>query len=792
MSVRQAGRRTGDGERGNVALLEAAFLAAILLSSVMLLAGEQYAPAAVTPARPALEQQVKDALLGLETIQTNDWYERALDRAIAQAYLGNTTPLDTYLRRGLPDGAGYRLWLDNGHARSLLAGPEDSGIRQSVSASRVWHPRWSYANIVPSFDTVTPDMALPMQGYAVAQGALVKEGGIPVQVRIVTDNGTYDGAFITGVRDGPAADVYLLNETSQPSYAWLDPGDLPMTTRRLLTESANGPLPGKAYFVVAHGTNTLTVEAVAGGLTAAYTLEFYAPGSQVPDYTISVTNASAPVTVSGPAEGNWTVKYVPTPGVTVDYAGLTVDAFQPMYNADWSIVVEERAGKPLPAGTNITVTFPYPFLGGDTTLTTQDGWRNIQATPAPDTGWVVTAELATPLQGDKRTLVVHGDRSAAVDALYVVRADLGNGTSSSAALAIPGVVTVTTRATDPIEHRFYVSGPKPMAPGVKSRWGVTFVNPVVASSPALDEKVLSMDLWTPGGEKVFGDFDPLFPSSNRQEWDANDTNIHWEDNLLPFGDSVAPANGFSAAQFKVAALPVSSSSEPPLHMPVWFDNGYHAPLRDQIRPYVAEGAFPPSSSTGTLAGMPVFDPGLQDSTVEWYVRSSRAAGSFPYNVSLFAPLSTYADSLRVGLMQSHLNISKSQVHIGEQADVQVDFSGLFSHLRDQMGGVSFWEVDASVYDPSQAHGYADARSPSSQWTTNENQMKVGFVPKPGSFFGPHALLAEARFAVVDSDTGDSIIETTRLLGVIDVVPDGGQAESALYWVILEAWMPDWT
>jgi hypothetical protein len=39
--------------------------------------------------------------------------------------------------------------------------------------------------------------------------------------------------------------------------------------------------------------------------------------------------------------------------------------------------------------------------------------------------------------------------------------------------------------------------------------------------------------------------------------------------------------------------------------------------------------------------------------------------------------------------------------------------------------------------------------------------------------------------------GTNVVETARLAYVINVIPDGGQAETSLYWVLLEAWMPDW-
>jgi hypothetical protein len=64
------------------------------------------------------------------------------------------------------------------------------------------------------------------------------------------------------------------------------------------------------------------------------------------------------------------------------------------------------------------------------------------------------------------------------------------------------------------------------------------------------------------------------------------------------------------------------------------------------------------------------------------------------------------------------------------------------------------------------------------------------VPK-GALFGPYALLAQANFLVKDPVSGANFLETARHLAVLDVLPDSGQSETALYWVSLECWLPDW-
>lgn len=783
-------RHSGRRELGNLAALEGVFIGVLMASSIAIVSTMETKPPSAHAARGLVEQTVKDALLGLDLLPTGDRYVHQLDRVVAKSAFGNTTSLDAYLARILPAGAGYRLWLDNGHERRLLAGTADATPRQSVSASRLFHPEWSYAVFLPSLDVVTPGMSLPLEGYAVAQGALVKEGGVPLQVRVTTSGGVYDGAFVTSVRDGPGATLYLLDGDGQAGYVWRDPSPVPTQSVQVYGDSADGPLRASGSFGVAQGATSLSITAVTGGLTASYTLSLTAPGSLVPTATFTATNATGSFSVLSPAAGTWTL--TTSSIVAPTYATLRIDAVQPAYNADFTFVVQEEAGKPLPNGTALKITFPQPFLGGDQTNMSQAGWKNTQWAPAPDGGFTITAELDGALQAATRSLEVHADRSAAIDALYLVRAETANGTHSAASFVISGAGGVTTRSLDPIEHRFYVSAPKPHAAGAAGQYAVTFAYPSTAAG--LSETVQSVEVWAPGNESVFaGTLSAVSPASGWQL--VNPWTLKWT------GSQSVAANGAFAFAVRVNATGTPTSDEAHIGLPVKFDNGFATRLIDGARPHVLEVAAPPASSATASDGFPtvVLDQPV-NLTAEFYQRSALIEGSATYNVSAFAPLTTLAESVRVGLIQSHVNISKPSVKLGEATDIHVDFQGLLGKVSPSVVAGT-WSVDASVYDPSQPFEKRSTWHPSasaekrpaggSPPEMGDAQVDLPFQPTDDGFYGPHLVVAQAHFGLLDAVTGTTLLQTARLMAVIDVLPDGGQAETAMYWTILEAWMPDW-
>ena len=92
------------------------------------------------------------------------------------------------------------------------------------------------------------------------------------------------------------------------------------------------------------------------------------------------------------------------------------------------------------------------------------------------------------------------------------------------------------------------------------------------------------------------------------------------------------------------------------------------------------------------------------------------------------------------------------------------------------------------------------------WKPARNQSKgvSAGVPQPSdgvidftwtvpddAMYGPYVVVTETTFGLLDGQ-GNLLFETARVVNLFDVVPDGGQAETALYWVLLEAWMPDWS
>lgn len=782
----QAGRRHRD-ERGSMAALEAVFIGMLLMSSIAILTSLAPDKPSVSPARSAFTNVAEDALRGMEAIPTGDRYMNELNKVVAKAYVGNTTDLDAFLGRALPPGAGYRLWLDNGHARKLLVGNPDRGPpRESVSATRLWHPDWAYAFLVPMMDVVPSDAALPLTGYAVSQGAMVKEAGVPLRATVTTSTGVYDASFAASVRDGPSASLYLLNATGSPAYTYQDP--LNQTTVGTFNSTNSGAILGS--FVVPPGMTNLTVTSDYTGALVSYTTTLTSPTGGTYINSVTCTTQCHARWNFPPLPGPWGISASGVASSALLQAG-TYNVTTTRLATDWTVVVREEAGQPLPAGTNLTVTFPAPFTEGNLTSLVQPGWRNINASLAPDGGVRVTAELATPLSGATRSLVVHANRTAAAtDALYLARAELGNGTSGRATFVIGGVSGVVTRASNPVEHRAYLAYAKPFAPSAPAQLAVVFSYPAYLNVTQV-ETVRSVDVWAPGNESVFSGSATTVPAAGTGSSVTSGWSVVSPSRLRWTGSAAVLPNDALAFVVRVNTTANRTSDEPPWKMPLAFDNGYASALRDRGPPNVFLGSVPPAAG-GTANGFPVGALNVSvNASSAFYARSSLVSGNATYNVTVFPPLSAYAADFRTGLLASHLNLTADTARLGQPVTVHADFQGLLASYRAWFGAPPAWNLTVSVFDPAQPFVPRAQMLPTAQAWSATGEANLTFTPGEDDFYGPHAVLAEVRFLIPDAKSGQSIYETARLLSVLDVVPDGGQAETALYWVILEAWMPDW-
>lgn len=788
---RAAGHRgpSLQGEAGNLLALEGVFVALMLVTSVAIVSTFELAPPERSPGREAMEDIVKDLLAGIEALPTPDRYGSYLERAVGQAVLGNATPLDTVVKRVLPPGAQCRLWIDNGHAQRLLAGPADRLARESVTAARLYHPTWAYALVVPSLELVSPIQPLDLQGFAVSQGALVKEEGIPVQVSVATSHGLYDKAAVTAVRHrAPTASLYLLDEAGQPNVAYRG-------SQRVYEDSGDGLLEPSGSFEVPRGFDTLRVRGQFLGDAVSLLIVLQAPdGSLTPLSASGSGEVRLEETVSA-AEGLWSITTSGDliGGATAAMANLAVVAERASPPSDWSVVVKEEAGFPLPAGTRLTLRPPYVFEGIDRTPATQPGWRNIAVAKDGREGAIVTAELDSPLAGASRTFSLHAEPPPLTpDAAYLLQAELGNGSAARAHFVL-NTGKGTTMSHNPVQHGVYASAPKPVAPGSTSLWGVAF-NYASTSNGGAPEVVRQLDLRAADGRAFAQAVEGLAPPGT---WTllAPD-HVRWTGNAVVFPNE---ALSFVA---RLTAVSEGTPYEPARALPVDFKTGLRFELGEQARPYVFAGSVPPPVS-GRGYEVPAFGveggilKGNASLGVDWTARAKRVQGNATYSVSPHPTLDALQEALRLGLARSHLNLSKRSAFLGEPVTITPDFQGLLDALNlrlEESGGTLLlvdWGAEVLVLDPAQPFAPPQEWKPSLRAAFTSAATSVEFTPAPGSFYGPHAVLAKATFTVRDAVNNVDIVQTARLLAIIDVLPDSGQSETALYWVSLECWLPDW-
>ncbi|MCA1813359.1 MAG: hypothetical protein LC624_05335 [Halobacteriales archaeon] len=780
--------RRGHSERASASAVEAMFLATFVLISLAIVGGLLH-PSETTPNssyRP-VQLDAADILQGWSQLSTGDAYQHLLDKIIAKAYTGNTTDLDRSLERALPPGAGHRVWLDNGHARKLLAGPTETSVRQAVSATQLWHPAWDYVATIPGYDAVPPLMAVPFESVAVAQGALVQEAGIPVLVNLTTSNGTYQSAFVTSLGEAPSVSLTLQDADGNQGYTFTDPQVLPNITIPVYSNAANGP-PVSANFTVPSGALALNVSATATGVGSSYTLTLTEPGKATHAYTVT-PSLPLSVVLASPMSGSWNLTAVQG-AVRPSASTVGLTALQPHANVDWVVTVNETAGKALPAGSMLVVRFPAPFDASGQN-TTQGGWQDIAWTRTADGGSEVTARLATALSGATRSFTAYGDRGLnPLSALNVVRAWMNTtDTASRSTFVVTGVNALTTPVGNPVQHQLYVSGPKPMRPGAWANWAFTLTYPSAVSNPALTETLQGMEVWTPGGEDIFGSL----TQAELAEWSKPEPgHLHWAPRIT---ESV-PMNGMQTIPLSYIANGSTTPTEPTIRVPINFDNDYADTFFDQAeQAYVYKGAFPPASPAEAKNGATVpLGTGPVNVTNRMYARSALLQGQGKYNVSYAVPLSTYADALKLGLFECNLTIDTPKLRIGESTSITVNFTGLLARLAQNMDS---WGIDIDVYDPAQPF------APLAEWKSmltasvfygspqlSSGTFSMTFLAGDDSFYGPHVVVAQGHFRLMDGGTSVPIM--ARRIAVINVVPDGGQAETSLYWVILEAWMPDWS
>jgi hypothetical protein len=181
-------------------------------------------------------------------------------------------------------------------------------------------------------------------------------------------------------------------------------------------------------------------------------------------------------------------------------------------------------------------------------------------------------------------------------------------------------------------------------------------------------------------------------------------------------------------------------------------------------------------------------------------------------------LGALQEVLRTGLARSQVGFSAYEVRKGGEVNVTVDFRGLLDGLNASGHAFTGWNVELKVFDPVQPFFPWEAMTPgfygrwgaNVQWEVTRPQVEavlpwtlakaaeiqghaaanVTLVAPLGSFTGPHAVVVQANFAITDPVSGQTVWQSARKLGLINVLPQSG-AQSSTYWALMECWLPDW-
>jgi hypothetical protein len=211
--------------------------------------------------------------------------------------------------------------------------------------------------------------------------------------------------------------------------------------------------------------------------------------------------------------------------------------------------------------------------------------------------------------------------------------------------------------------------------------------------------------------------------------------------------------------------------------------------------------------------------GTSNATITTTQRGMLVTGTVEYDSTEWGSVTALAEATRSGMAKSHLNISRLTAKVGETFAVDIDFQGVWDDvLVPGIGTVSGWNVELLVYDPAQPFASFDAMLPSlhgrygangtlnfveiqtaqsvADWILTSTVVNtparatVNVTVPNDAFYGPHLIIGRANFLLNDG-LGTSMLQSTRMIGLIEVIPDSGQSGTALYWTTMECWLPDW-
>lgn len=221
-------------DEGSTHVLEAVIVASIMVASVAFVATYDAPSGASTPGRVALEQRAADALAVLydTPVLTGSGTTTLLDALLLECFQGDCSRLDARLRRLLPEGASFAVYLGNGEGVHPVYEPRvPSG--EAVTARHLVEPSWSYAILAPAMTLVNPvEDPLVVSALPVFHSNAIAPGGSSLRVVVHGARvGDSAGYTLRAAATTYAADAGDAAATPAASLYFHDGAGAPLATR---------------------------------------------------------------------------------------------------------------------------------------------------------------------------------------------------------------------------------------------------------------------------------------------------------------------------------------------------------------------------------------------------------------------------------------------------------------------------------------------------------------------------------------------------------------------------------
>ncbi len=208
-------------DAGNLHVLEAAFVAILLLTAMSFVLTFSLPTSPDDPVRADLERSATTSLGTLYDIPLNDpaYGNNTMSKALAEALKGRPGNLTNQLNATLPPGTIYNVYLNNGYGLMPVYESRDPE-GQTISISRPLEPRWTYTflgtdvGVYPN-EATGSTAKMTVYGLPVVKGMPVREGGVDVDV-VVTGERNVNEIGESAFEVGSSLAVVQSNATHDP------------------------------------------------------------------------------------------------------------------------------------------------------------------------------------------------------------------------------------------------------------------------------------------------------------------------------------------------------------------------------------------------------------------------------------------------------------------------------------------------------------------------------------------------------------------------------------------------